>query len=149
MSDDNRSFEAGGKKFKLNKINPFDQFHIAKKLAPVLGEFFPMLGKLSGMTKEKLEDPKFLGEKLGDFAPVLSAFSKLPDADADMVLIALCSSVEMHQPEFNSWARVGKGGSLMIQDLELPILLSIAGRAFAYNVSSFFALSTQNSRAGG
>jgi hypothetical protein len=146
MSEDNRSFEAGGKKFKLNKINAFDQFHIAKKLSPVLGELFPVLGKMSGMTKEKLEDPKFLEEKLGDFSPVLAAFSKLPDEDADRILIGLCSAVEMHQPEFNSWARVAKSGQMMIQDLELPTLLNIAGRAFAYNVSSFFALGIQSSR---
>lgn len=144
----NRDFEAGGKKFKLNKINAFDQFHIVRRLAPVLGELLPVLGKIKGMSAEQLDDPKFLEEHLGDFAPVLDGFAKLSDQDSNRVLMGLCSAVEMHQPESNSWAFVVRGQNLMFQDLELPTLLQIAGRSFAYNMADFFRSAPQVSHGG-
>lgn len=144
----NRDFEAGGKKFKLNKINAFDQFHIVRRLAPVLGELLPFLGKVKGMSQEQIDDPTFLEKHLGDFSPVLSGLAKLSDEDSNRVLMGLCSAVEMYQPESNSWARVAHGQNLMFQNLELPVLLQIAGRSFAYNMADFFRLAPQASPGG-
>lgn len=133
-------FPIGEKKFKLNKINAFKQFHIVRRVAPVLSSLLPALTDLQKSSKNDSQISE--ADKLEEFAkilsPIFTGLSKLSDAEADFVLYGLLASVEMQQAGGN-WARVSTESMLMIQDLELPVLLQIAGRAFAFNLSGFFA----------
>lgn len=137
-----RDFEVGGRKFKLNKIDAFKQFHIARRLGPVLGELIPVAQKFSKLNDDQMKEDQF--ELL---APVLNGLARLSDEDSNRVLLGLCSAVEMQQSTGN-WARVATDAGLMFQDLELSVLLQIAGRAFQYNMASFFALAPQVSHGG-
>jgi hypothetical protein len=141
-----RDFEAGGKKFKLNKIDVFKQYHIARRLGPIMGDIFAIAPKLKDI-KEDTEEKKL--EAAAQIAkPLLDGFAKLSDADADLVLLGLCSAVEVHQPQSNSWARVARDGVFMFQDLDLPTLLQVAGRSFLFNIGSFFNIAQQTSHGG-
>lgn len=136
MSD--RDFEIGTRKFKLNKINAFRQFHIVRRIGPILSELLPSMTKLqkvSGSTS--LSETDKFDEFAKIAAPLMSGLSKLSDADADYVLFGLLASVEIQQVSGN-WAKVATESMLMIQDLELPMLLQIAGRAFGFNLAGFF-----------
>ena len=127
MSD--RDFEIGARKFKLNKMDPFKQFHVARRMGPILGELVPLAGKLrQGIDENQYEA----------LVPIINGISKLSDNDATMVLTTLLSCVEVQNPGVLGWARVAVDGQLMFQDLDLPILLQIASRAFAYNLKGFF-----------
>jgi hypothetical protein len=136
MSD--RDFEFGGRKFKLNKIDAFKQFHIVRRIGPIISD---LVGAVAG---HKVKDFNTLTEdaKLDMIAkiatPVMMGLSKLSDTDADLVLLGLLQSVEI-QSSSGNWARVANNSMLMFQDLELPALLQIAGRAFMFNLSGFFA----------
>lgn len=138
MSD--RDFEIGGRKFKLCKIDAFKQFHIVRRIGPLLADLLPAMTSMSTSVKnfEALsETDKF--NQLAKFAgPLMTGLSKLSDADADLVLFGLLHAVEVQQAAGN-WARVSTGSMLMIQDMELPVLLQLAGRAFMFNLSGFFA----------
>lgn len=134
------SFELGGRQFKLNKIDPFKQFHVARRMGPILVDLLPALRDAGGMTSvQKLaeipetEKLNLVGKIL---SPIISGMSKLSDEDADRVLLDLLSAVEMQQPTGN-WARVASDSLLMIQDFELADLLNIAGRSFVFNLSRF------------
>lgn len=137
------SFEAGGKKFKLGKLDAFRQFHIVRRIGPLLAEMMPVVAGIAKAKVERMSE----AEKLEEFAkiagPVMQGLSKLSDADADYVLYRLLSVVEVHQEQFNSWAKIATDSGLMIQDLELPILLQAAGRSLIFNLSGFFALLPQ------
>jgi len=135
-----RDFEAGGRKFKLNKIDAFKQFHIVRRISPLLAKLVPVM---SSITKAKVGD---LSEeqKLDEFGklavPIMMGLSELSDADADYVLFRLLGSVEVQQ-EFSGstvWAKVATDSAIMMQDIELPILLQVAGKALMYNLSGFF-----------
>lgn len=138
MSD--RDFEFGGRKFKLCKIDAFKQFHIVRRIGPLLADLLPAMSSMGAGVKnfEALsETEKF--DQLAKFAgPLMTGLSKLSDADADLVLFGLLHAVEVQQAAGN-WARVSTGSMLMIQDMELPVLLQLAGRAFMFNLSGFFA----------
>lgn len=139
------SFVLGGRKFQTRKIDVFKQFHVARRMGPTLAKLFPLLkGAVSGDQFDKLsETEKF--DVLAKFAtPVMEGLSSLSDADADLVLYGLLSSVEMQQPAGN-WAQVASGNMLMIQDLDLPTMLQLAGRAFIFNLSGFFSVSPPRS----
>lgn len=136
--NESNEFSIGGRNFKLRKINALKQFHIARRIAPILADVLPALGDIQRVAKlEGLSESERLDEFAKIAAPFMVGISKLSDVDADKVLYGLLSSVEMQQAAGN-WANVSTDTMLMIQDLELPQLLQIAGRAFAYNLSGFF-----------
>lgn len=139
-----RDFEIGNKKFKLCKIDAFKQFHIARRVGPLLLETLPAS---QGQLKDiKAYDALPEAEKLELFTkvvnPLMNGLAKLSDKDAELVLYGLLSSVETQQ-EAGNWARVATADMLMIQDFDLPILLGLAGRAFMYNLSNFFTVLPQ------
>lgn len=144
-----KDFEIGGREFKLSKIGAFEQFHIVRRLGPILGDIIPVAQGIKGTLsdKEQTEEQKF--ETIAKIAqPILNGLSKLSDIDANKVLLGLLSSVEIKQAPVGNWARIARGEMLMIQDLELPTMLQVAGRAFAYNLSGFFATAPQTSHGG-
>lgn len=140
-----RDFEIGNKKFKLSKIDAFKQFHIVRRVGPILADLLP---SMKGMQTLKNVDSMSDDEKLTQISklagPIMEGLSKLSDADADLVLIGLLSSVEIQQSAGN-WAKIASSGIMMIQDLELPVMMQIAGRAFMYNLSGFFGALPQKS----
>lgn len=137
-------FVIGSKKFKVGKLSAFKQFHIVRRLAPLLSEMAPVLKKISSMGQEELQQDQF-----ALLEPVLKGIGELSDKDADFVLLGLLSCVEIYQDQFNTWARVVNGDMLMIPDLDLPTMLQAAGRAFAFNMAGFFSESPQGSPAAG
>lgn len=135
-----RDFEIGTRKFKLNKMDAFKQFHIVRRIAPILADMLPAVSDAQKLMKQKEGESE--SEKLEGLSkiigPIMNGLSKLSDEDSNRVLFGLLSSVEIQQSTGN-WAKVATDSMLMMQDLELPILLQIAGKAFMYNLSDFFA----------
>jgi len=134
-----RDFEIGSRRFKLNKIDAFKQFHIVRRIAPILAYLLPALKDVQGVSANaELSESEKLDQFAKIAAPLMNGLSKLSDVDADKVLYGLLSSVEVQQATGN-WAKVANESMLMMNDMELPILLQIAGRAFMFNLSGFFA----------
>lgn len=132
-------FEVGPRKFSLVKLDAFKQFHIARRMGPILADLVPELqGLMRVKNFDKLpEDDKL--ERLSKLAgPFMTGISKLTDEDANYVLFGLLASIQVQQASGN-WANVYANDMLMINDLELPVLLNIASRAFMFNLSGFFA----------
>lgn len=147
-----REFEAGGRKFKLSKLDAFKQFHIVRRLGPILGDVITAMQGAGKLPKVKgLEELSEI-EKLDQIAklvtPIMNGLSKLSDEDANKVLLGLCSAAEVQQQPIGNWARVANESGLLMQDLDLPILIQVAGRAFAYNLTGFFAIAPQTSHGG-
>lgn len=134
-----RDFETDGKKFKLNKIDAIRQFHIVRRIGPILSELAPALKGMAGVRKsfEAMSEEEKFDQIATMMSPIMMGLSKLSDTDADRVLYGLLNSVEMQQAQGN-WARVSTDSSLLLQDLELPLLMQVAGRAFMYNLAGFF-----------
>ncbi len=81
------SFTHNGRKFKLGKLDAFRQFHIVRRIGPLLAELLPAMAEITKANKlEGLSE----SEKLDEFAkiaqPIMQGLSKLSDADADYVL---------------------------------------------------------------
>jgi hypothetical protein len=140
-----RDFTINGMNFKLNKIDVFKQFHIARRLSPIMGEIMAIAPKVKSLKEDMDEKEKF--DAIAQLAkPIMDGFSKLSDADANLVLLGLCSAVEIQQT--NNWARISNGEVLQFNMLELPVLLQVAARSFMYNVSGFFSIAPQTSHGG-
>ncbi len=131
-------FELNGKSFKLSKVDAFKQFHIVRRIAPILSDMIPLMKSMQKVSKaDELSESEKLDQFAEIAAPLMTGLSRLSDADADYVLYGLLSAVEMKQ-DIGNYAKVVNGSMLMIQTLDLPILLQLAGRAFMFNLSGFF-----------
>lgn len=126
-------FEVKGLKFKVHKISAFKQFHIVRRLAPILGELGPAMKKLQGLKGPDLEKNQF-----DLIQPVMNGISKLSDEDSNHVLLGLLEAAYMKQDSGN-WANMVISGQLAFDNLDLGVLLQVAGRAFAFNLSGFFS----------
>jgi len=147
MSD--RDFQIGGREFKIGKLDPLKQFHIVRRLGPILSDIIPVAQKIKGAlaVKEQTEEQKF--ETIALLAqPILTGLSKLSDEDANKVLIGLLNAIEVKQMPVGNWARVARDEMLMIQDLDFQMMLQAAGRSFAYNLAGFFNVAQQVSHGG-
>jgi len=140
-----REFSFGGRNFKLSKIDAFKQLNIVRRITPILSELLPafqQIGLKGGFAKigaiEALPENEKLEMVSKFLSPILTGMSKLSDEDTEKVLFGLLSSAEVQQAAGN-WARVSTDKMLMIQDLELAAMLTIAGRAFMFNLSGFFS----------
>lgn len=133
-----KEFKVGNRDFQLSKLDAFKQFHIVRRIGPLLSDLLPaMKGYTNVRDLSKLPQDKQL-DLIAEFAsPIMEGLAKLSDEDADLVLYGLLESVEMKQTSGN-WMRVSSGKMLMIQDFDLSVLLNLAGRAFIFNLANFF-----------
>lgn len=143
-----RDFQVDGREFKLNKIDPFKQTHIVRRLGPILGDIIPVAQKLQKQVGDSKTEDQKLESIFEVLQPLLVGFSKLSDEDFDKVFLGLLNAVEVKQAPAGNWARVARDGMLMMQDLDLPVLFRVAGMAFAYNLSGFFRTAPQISQGG-
>jgi hypothetical protein len=118
-------FELEGQTYRANKIDARAQFHIVRRLAPVIGELAPALQNGKG--------------GMDALPPLANAIAKLPDSDADYCLFGLLASLSRKQPQGLGWAPVCTGTSLMYDDISMVSMLKLAWQALQFNMSGFFA----------
>lgn len=136
------TFEVANRKFTVRKVDAIKQFHIVRRIGPLLTGMLSKsqkLQKVGSMKKfEALpEDEKFA--IVADLVvPIMNGLSQMSDEDSECVLFGLLSAAEVQQAAGN-WAPVVSGSTLMFQDMDLPVLVQVAARAFMHNLSGFFA----------
>ena len=116
-------FELEGRTYRANKIDARTQFHIVRRLAPVLGEIAPALQGKGG---------------LDALPPLANAVAKLTDSDADYVIFGLLKAVVRKQDQGLGWGPVATGEQLMYDDITMPLMLKLAWQSFSFNMSGFF-----------
>lgn len=138
-----REFEIGGRKFKVNKINVFKQFHIVRKIAPILSDLLPALQDAAKSQKqfEGLAEEEKFQKLIPVLTPVIMGLSKMSDEESEKVFRGLLCAVDLKQAQ--GWVKIANDTVLMFDDLELPVLIQLAGRAFMFNLSGFFAVLPQ------
>lgn len=108
-------FAINGVNYKAAKLPAIKQFHIVRRVAPLL----------AGMTDK---DKALEG--------IMNGIGSLKDEDANYILFGLLACVEREQVG-HGWAKVSVGESLMFQDIDLAVMFQIATKAFQENYSGF------------
>jgi hypothetical protein len=121
-------FTIEGRTYKVGKIDARTQFHIVRRLAPILGEIAPVLKDIGG------------SNGLDAIPPIADALAKLSDADADYCIFGLLKVIYRKQDNDLGWGAVATGESLMYEDITMPIMLQLAWKALSFNMSSFFSV---------
>jgi hypothetical protein len=114
-------FELSGNTYRAGKMDAFKQFHVSRKIAPIVPTLIPIFVRLS-KDKKLTEDLGAFSELLGPFAEGLAGMS---DADSEYI-IATCLAVVSRESNGN-WAAVWNKGanSCMFDDMDLGVMMQI------------------------
>lgn len=118
-------FEIGGNTYRSGKMDTFKQFHVSRRLAPVLGG-------LAAMAEGEADNfAAFL-------QPIAEAVARMSDADCDFILQSCLGVVQRQQG--NAWSPIyaGGGSALMFDDIDLGSMMQIAAKVIQENLGGFF-----------
>lgn len=138
-------FDIDGKQYRANRLDAFKQFHVSRKIAPIVPKLIPIFVQLKdggGLT----EDLAGLAEVVAPFADALAA---MKDDDAEYI-IATCLSVVLRQ-QGTTWAPVWSvnGRVVMFEDIDMGVMLPIIVRVIRDNLGNFISGLLSNPAAAG
>lgn len=120
-------FELKGVEYRIAKLDAMKQFHIVRRLAPLMAELAPKDGKDGG-----------------SMDGLASALSKMSDADSESLLHSLLGCITRKENQGLGFSKVTNGTSLMYQDIDFPELMQLAWQALQFNFKDFFNALTSN-----
>jgi len=116
-------FEINGQQYRSGKLNARLQFHVARRLAPVLG----------GLAEASKNND---GDFAGFLQPIADAIAGMSDADCDYVLDACLGVVQRQQG--SSWVNIFVNKAQMFDDIDMGVMLQIASKVITENLGGFF-----------
>lgn len=145
----------GKARYRTGRLNAFQQLHVSRRLAPIF------MAQVTGL-REAMKDPetveslkKSTGESPHEMViaqslgPVMTAISKMADADVDFILTT-CLSVVERDVGSGTWAKVlAPTGQLMYEDITMVDLIQIAAAVVRENCADFMDAEGKDSQAGG
>jgi len=137
-------FEAGGQTYRAGILDVKRQFHVTRRLSPLLVGLLEsgIMDRVKAQKKEGMK-PEDLFALLAevDLGPLLKSvttgLSTLPEEDVDYVLNACMRVVERKQIT-GGWAPLMRGDLLMFEDLDMQVMLQIVWQVLEHSLSGFF-----------
>lgn len=121
MSD---TVEIGGQKYRIGRIDARKQFHVARRLAPLLAGMTGIPYKASGFA--------------GFIGPLTDALSGMSDEDVDYVIDVCLGVCQRLQPNGQGAPVIARGGGLMFEDIDMGQMVQLAVKVIQQNLSGFF-----------
>lgn len=133
--------ELGGQRYRTGKLDAFKQFHLFRKLMPILsgmGESFSVLPDSGEM------DQQFWSA----MGPAANAIAEMSQVDSEFILKTCLQSVSRWNG--NAWARVtAANGELMYDDIDMMEMLQLTVEVLKDNLGNFFNGPLPNGSAAG
>lgn len=121
-------FDHGGHTYRVGKMPAMKQFHVVRRLAP-------MLPNMAGLGFKPVAGQP--GDVIAVLEPLAKVVAEMTDTDSEYVIMSCMSVVERKQTA-GGWARMESGGRLMFEDLDMVGLVFIVGQVLRHNLSGFF-----------
>lgn len=122
------------KVYKIGKLDALQQFHISRRLLPVLATL--------GVTLDMLKDAAGTEmTSMAQFLPAMEPISKvlaaMSDEDSEYVLFTCLSAVTREEGE-GRFAAVSTGARLQFQDIDMVAMIRLAVEVVKENLLGFF-----------
>lgn len=124
----NEIVEVGGQKYRIGRIDARKQFHVARRLAPLLAG---MSNAFGGNTGKTAGFEKFI-------VPLTDALSGMSDEDVDYVLDICLGVCQRVQPNGQGAPVIARGGGLMFEDIDMGQMIQLAVKVIQENLGGFF-----------
>lgn len=128
-------FTVSGVNYRANKLDPFKQLHMVRKLGPVAPKIVPMIFAFkdladAGRTKD-------IVAMVDASAPFLDVLASMPDADVEFIVTTALSVVKREQS--GGWTPMVSGTTLMFSDLSLDQMIPIVIRSTRHSLGNFIS----------
>ena len=138
--------EIGGNAYRINSMSAMTQFHVMRKLGPVLPGIVPVLAQAAAALPQAdgQEDGSAMTTVDGVAAiamaarPLLDGLAAMADADAEYVINHCLSAVMRRDSGGKSWSAVSRDGVTMFDDIDLMTSMQIVWAVLRENYTGFF-----------
>lgn len=138
--------EIGGNAYRINSMSAMTQFHVMRKLGPVLPGIVPVLAQAAAALPQAddQEDGGAMTTVDGVAAiamaacPLLDGLAAMADADAEYVINHCLSAVMRRDSGGKSWSAVSRDGVTMFDDIDLMTSMQIVWAVLRENYTGFF-----------
>ena len=138
--------EIGGNTYRINSMSAMTQFHVMRKLGPVLPGIVPVLAQAAAALPQVdgQEDGSAMATVDGVAAiamaarPLLDGLAAMADADAEYVINHCLSAVMRRDSGGKSWSAVSRDGVTMFDDIDLMASMQLVWAVLRENYTSFF-----------
>lgn len=142
-------FNLGGNDYRASNLNTFAQFHLQRKVAPILPPLIPVFMKLASSSSEAAEgevaeegaqkhpftsDIDGFAALLQPFADALAGMSK---DDFEFIISTCMSTVRRRQGD--AWHPVWRNNTCMFDDIGTSVMLQISVRILKDQLGPFFS----------
>lgn len=117
--------EIDGKLYKIQSMNVFTQFHVARRLAA-----------LAPAIVSYISQPVANREIMQLFYPMTQVLSTMDEDDVNYIL-QNCMNVVMRKQD-NGWAKIQSGSNLMFDDIAMPVMMKLVWEVIQKDIVSFF-----------
>ena len=138
--------EIGGNTYRINNMPAMTQFHVMRKLGPVLPGIVPVLAQAAAALPQAdgQEDGGAMTTVDGVAAiamaacPLLDGLAAMADADAEYVINHCLSAVMRRDAGGKSWSAVSRDGVTMFDDIDLMASMHLVWAVLRENYTGFF-----------
>ena len=128
-------FEIGGQTYRAGNIPARTQFHVARRIGPVLVQLLPMAPQLTAPDAGGPDKLMFIATLI---EPLSEALAKLSDTDCDYVLDE-CLAVVQRKHEGGSWTNIWNRQARASQfaDIDLSVMMQIVVKVLLSQIGPF------------
>lgn len=139
----NREIEFAGNRYSIGRLDAMRQFHVARRVAPVLTRL-ASAGGLSALMGAVGGDDEALAAKL---IPIMeeasTVVSEMKDSEVEYVIFTCLSVVTRFSG--TGWAPVSRGNQLMFADIDMSAMMRLTVETIKENMGDFFGARTDGS----
>lgn len=126
-------FTVGTHNFRSDRLTPKIAFHVARRIAPLLGALKDLKPFMTGERKVERDDLDAMADIL---TPIVDAVALMPDADVNYIIDACTRVVKTERAGGTGWAPIGPDGE-QFDWIDMPMLLQIVFHVVRENVMGF------------
>ena len=127
--------DLNGHRYSIGKLSAKQQFHMSRRIAPIVPTLIPVFVRLAAGGKRISEDPGGMADVL---QPPADGLAAMKDEDAEYVLDTCMQAVQRKQE--HGWANIWSASQRvpMFQDIDLAVMLPLALRVITENLGPLF-----------
>lgn len=129
-----KTIEVNGRTYSIGQLDARAQFHVSRRIAPILASMGISLATLRAGATINLDQ---LATSLG---PVSEVVANMSDETVDYIIATCFSVVSRKQDEVAGkaqWAPAARGAQMMFADINMPTMLRIVVAVLQENLMDF------------
>ena len=122
--------------YRVEKLDAKTQFHLSRKIAPLLPKLLPVFVSISQKDKESILSGN-IEELCSVLQPFTDSLAEIPDEQASFIYDTCLQNVMRKTGK--DYAKVVSGNSSMFHDIDLDVTIQIVIKVIWYNLGSFIS----------